>query len=562
MSVVAAERFFVAAAKPVVAKKREAERAATMAAAGRYAVTEMRHSRSEDLLGCAIPGTRSPSPSAAGHLPATASEDDLIASSALRDVDGGDGDSGGAVAAGRSSRPIILSPPRTTGGLLADRIDPEDSIRDIVTENDLYRFVLFKRHYDKYVALSAKYEEAKDIAYYLEERYHEVKAERDKLEEARRLLDKRLEGCEAELRTKEDELFLQLEKNLRLEEEVERIKYERDSCLEARKRLDQEQQSALRRLHMQLDQNEITRRSLERARLDVVRQANIIREEKDALERENKSLREKLRIEQNERGAELRRREEGVAALTRETVTLRHAARHLRAVTLHATSCRSRRRCSICLYARRTFAEVDDCRDDGNIFKCLQAPLQDLRSWFRPCSTLAGSSQGLRTNSLVTDQGIGYVDDSSVDSSGSSSSSSSSNSSNSNSSSTSSSTNSVSDDEACPRTPVAEHSVSLTTSTAPPTVRAFSSDSGFSSEIGDRRSQYFENVSSSTSSGSDKSRKISDSLDCNEGDERIAGGSGFSRGTKWTSSLRRLLGRKSKSKSDCSSRTSKTDKPR
>lgn len=39
----------------------------------------------------------------------------------------------------------------------------------------VYRFVLFKRHYDKYVALAAKYEEAKGIAYYLEERYHEVK---------------------------------------------------------------------------------------------------------------------------------------------------------------------------------------------------------------------------------------------------------------------------------------------------------------------------------------------------------------------------------------------------
>lgn len=104
-------------------------------------------------------------------------------------------------------------------------------------------------------------------------------------------MDKRLESCEAELRTKEDELFLQLERNLRLEEEVERTKLERNSCLAARERLDQEQQTALRRLHLQLDQNEITRRNLERARLDVVRQANIIREEKDALEREV-SLRE------------------------------------------------------------------------------------------------------------------------------------------------------------------------------------------------------------------------------------------------------------------------------
>lgn len=38
-----------------------------------------------------------------------------------------------------------------------------------------YRFVLFKRHYDKYVALAEKYEESRGIAYYLEERYHEVK---------------------------------------------------------------------------------------------------------------------------------------------------------------------------------------------------------------------------------------------------------------------------------------------------------------------------------------------------------------------------------------------------
>lgn len=39
----------------------------------------------------------------------------------------------------------------------------------------VFRFVLFKRHYDKYVALAARYEEARGLAYYLEERYHEVK---------------------------------------------------------------------------------------------------------------------------------------------------------------------------------------------------------------------------------------------------------------------------------------------------------------------------------------------------------------------------------------------------
>lgn len=65
-----------------------------------------------------------------------------------------------------------------------------------------------------------------------------------------------------------------------------------------------------------------------------------------------------------ELGEERRRREEGIAVLTREAVTLRHAARHLRAAALHATACKRRRRCSICLYAKRTFAEVDDYRNE------------------------------------------------------------------------------------------------------------------------------------------------------------------------------------------------------
>lgn len=37
------------------------------------------------------------------------------------------------------------------------------------------RFVLFKRHYEKYLDISQKYEEARNIAYYLEEKYHEIK---------------------------------------------------------------------------------------------------------------------------------------------------------------------------------------------------------------------------------------------------------------------------------------------------------------------------------------------------------------------------------------------------
>lgn len=37
------------------------------------------------------------------------------------------------------------------------------------------RFVLFKKHYEKYLDISKKYEEARNISYFLEEKYHEVK---------------------------------------------------------------------------------------------------------------------------------------------------------------------------------------------------------------------------------------------------------------------------------------------------------------------------------------------------------------------------------------------------
>ncbi|XP_003425083.2 uncharacterized protein LOC100680036 isoform X2 [Nasonia vitripennis] len=459
--------------------------------------SEMRHSRSEDLLGPAT--NRSPSPPPV--ITAAASEDDLVAASAL---------SGSSPRASCS-----LLGPRAPGspGMIADRLDPEDSIRDIVTENDLYRFVLFKRHYDKYVALATRYEEARGLAYYLEERYHEVKAERDKLEETRQQLERRLEGCEAELKDKEEELFLQLERSLRLEDEVERARQEREACLLARERLEREQAAALRQLQIQAAQNEITRRSLERARLEVIRQATVIRAERDALERENEALKEKLRVEQDELGEERRRNEEGVAALTHEATTLRHAARHLRAAALHATSCRRRRRCSVCLYARRTFQDVDDFRDDGKLFKCLQAPIQDLRTWLRPSTPAA--LPPLRTSSPL-ERGISYIDDSGTSS----------------------------EDEAYSNTQAAEVSLSSTVSSAPPTTRAFSSDSGFSSETGDRRSRSYECGGSS--------RKISESSSSEPGDalgQQSQRAGTFTR-SRWTSSFRKLLGRKSKAKAN------------
>lgn len=512
----------------------------------RYGAREMRHSRSEDLLGAI---SRSPSPRI--DLPTTTSEDDLIAASALRDSGIYDEAVGSSCIAGPSRR-ILSSSSRTVGV----PVDPEDSIRDIVTENDLYRYVLFKRHYDKYVDLAEKYKEAKNVAYYLEERYHEIKAERDRLEEARRHLERRLEGCETELRGKEDELFLQLERSLRLEEEIERAKVERDSYMEAQHRLEQQRELAFRRLRMQLEQNEVTKRDLERARQDVIRQATIIRIERDTLERENEMLRQRLRVEQDELGAERRRREEGVAALTRETIALKHATRHLSAATFHATSCRNRRRCSICIYARRTFANIDNYRDNGNLLQCLQTPLQDLRNWLRPNMSSACSSRIPQIRSSIADREISYIDDSSADSSSNGSTNSRS------CSSSTSSSNSAYDDDAYPSTPMAEPSLSSATSSVPHTARAFSSDSGFSSEIGDRRSRCFDNVGSSTSSSSGKSKNISESLDGNEigGDQDASGRDGLNR-SRWTSSFRRLLGRKPKSKLDRSSGTSKTDEP-
>ncbi|XP_011635431.1 uncharacterized protein LOC105426063 isoform X2 [Pogonomyrmex barbatus] len=492
----------------------------------RYGAREMRHSRSEDLLGAI---SRSPSPCV--DLPTTASEDDLIAASALRDS----GIYDEAVGSAGPSRRILSSSSRTVGV----PVDPEDSIRDIVTENDLYRYVLFKRHYDKYVDLAEKYKEAKSVAYYLEERYHEIKAERDRLEDARRNLERRLEGCESELRGKEDELFLQLERSLRLEEEIERAKAERISYMEAQDRLEQQRESAFRRLRMQLEQNEITRRDLERARQDVIRQATIIRIERDTLERENEMLRQRLRVERDELGAERRRREEGVAALTRETIALKHATRHLSAATFHATSCRNRRRCSICIYARRTFANIDNYRDNGNLLQCLQTPLQDLRNWLRP--NVMSSACSSRIPQIESpNREISYIDDSSVDSSSNGSTNSRS------CSSSTSSSNSAYDDDAYPSTPIAEPSLSSATSSVPHTARAFSSDSGFSSEIGDRRSRCYDNVGSSTSSSSGKSRNVSESLDSNEVDDQNASGRDGLTRSRWTSSFRRLLGRKSK----------------
>lgn len=154
----------------------------------------------------------------------------------------------------------------------------------------------------------------------------------------------------------------------------------------------------------------------------------------------------------------------------------------------------------------------------------------------------------LRTSSPLG-QEIGYIDDSS---------------------------SSSEDDEEYPNTPAAEVSLSSTNSSAPQTARAFSSDSGygfrpqisshldpvelahnprapshssplnqrsvpcrFSSEQGDRRSRSYECGGSS--------RKMSESSSTEEAQRNT----GFTR-SRWTSSFRKLLGRKSKNKATAS----------
>ncbi|RZF35468.1 hypothetical protein LSTR_LSTR012372 [Laodelphax striatellus] len=129
---------------------------------------------------------------------------------------------------------------------VCDRLDPEDSIRDIISENDFYRFVLFKRHYQKYLDISQKYEEARNIAYYLEEKYHEIKAERDRLAKSQKDLQKRLETRDQEMLDKEEELFLQLEKAIRLEEDCEKIREEKERMSEWKDRLEREKNEAYR----------------------------------------------------------------------------------------------------------------------------------------------------------------------------------------------------------------------------------------------------------------------------------------------------------------------------
>lgn len=111
-------------------------------------------------------------------------------------------------------------------------------------------------------------------------------AERDCLIENHHELEKQLVTRDLELHEKEEELFLQLEKVIRLEEDCEKLRTEKDKMVKWKDRLEREKNEAYRQLRIQAETSEITRRNLERARLDAYRQFSEIAAEKDTLEKE------------------------------------------------------------------------------------------------------------------------------------------------------------------------------------------------------------------------------------------------------------------------------------
>ncbi|XP_065342983.1 uncharacterized protein LOC135941405 isoform X2 [Cloeon dipterum] len=321
--------------------------------------------------------------------------------------------------------------------LLCDRVDPEDSIRDMVSENDFYRFVLFKRHYDKYLRLSQKYEEARNIAYYLEEKYHEIKGERDELAKAREALERRVEERDAQLLDKDEELFLQLEKVVRLEEECEKLRAEKERFLDLQQKLQAERDAALRQvqsceiqepplerpplpdpallwqMRAQAGQSEYQRRNLERARFDAIHQATVIAAEKDLLEKENDRLRRELEEERQGIGNFLEdlseqknRANQSVAVLEKELSELQVSSQQtamlnsqFKKAMKHLATCK-RKKCSVCSYTKATFGDyADRFRQQRKIFSCIQAPLEDLRQWIRPSSSMDKHSLGSQNES-------------------------------------------------------------------------------------------------------------------------------------------------------------------
>ncbi|KAK9891401.1 hypothetical protein WA026_014640 [Henosepilachna vigintioctopunctata] len=245
-----------------------------------------------------------------------------------------------------------------------DKVDPEDSIRDIVSENDFYKFVLFKKHYDKYLLLSQKYEEAKNIAYYLEEKYHELKMERDALLSKKEELTKRLESCESLVRDKEDEVFIQIERVLYLEEQCEK-------------------------LLLQSKESEKTIKKLEAARHEIVQHMTELRDEKECLEKENDRLKETLEAERQGMKrflTNLKKKKNESEIMLKHSELDRSATltSQFQKAVQHLATCK-RKKCSVCSYTKSVYNKSSRNRQkDKKFLGCLQTPFLEMRNIIKP----------------------------------------------------------------------------------------------------------------------------------------------------------------------------------
>ncbi|XP_076272885.1 uncharacterized protein LOC143204240 isoform X2 [Rhynchophorus ferrugineus] len=287
-----------------------------------------------------------------------------------------------------------------------DRVDPEDSIRDIVSENDFYRFVLFKKHYDKYLHLSQKYEEARNIAYYLEEKYHEIKTERDDLIQQRDEIVRRLESSECLLREKEDEVFLHLERVVYLEEQCDKLRLEREKFLEQKDIIERERDKTLRLLQEQAKESEYNRRKLERARQEVVHHLTKIKNEKESLERENDQLKEALEAERKSTGRyvpQVRRRRTDASEFSNRRVPGVKPSEYysssltsqLKKAVEHLATCKQKK-CSVCAYAKASYKRIspNHHKYDRKLFGCLQTPFLEVRNMIKPPRSPVNAGEG------------------------------------------------------------------------------------------------------------------------------------------------------------------------
>ncbi|KAK6626928.1 hypothetical protein RUM43_003241 [Polyplax serrata] len=174
------------------------------------------------------------------------------------------------------------------------------------------------------------------------------------------------------------------------------LRAEKEKFAHWKDKLEKERNEAYAQLKLQAQEAETTRRGLERARQEIVRQVTAISAEKDFLERENEELKERLEVERAGAGhclmdlsLQKKRMSENVVGLEKELSELKVAARQsatlnsqLKKAMKHLASCR-RKKCSVCAYTKASFGEYAG-RNDKKLFACFQSPFQDLRNWMRP----------------------------------------------------------------------------------------------------------------------------------------------------------------------------------